>query len=453
MIGRLATGTVVRLRNHDLDCVVDECLGAGGQGEVYRVSVTDGPVAQDLALKWYFPAWSNRQHWTDLLWLTEQAPPNASFLWPVDVAVAKVGRQSSSFGYVMPLRPPRFHGCVGILTGRLQISTAPLLKACLRLADSFLALHAKGLCYRDINFGNAFIDPISGDVLIADNDNVAINREGSVGVQGTPKFMAPEVVRGDAPPSVDSDLYSLAVLLFYLLMLSHPLEGVRMMQGDVFGGEDAADLYGWHPLFVFDPEDRSNRPDPEQHDTMMRYWSCYPQMLRDLFVRAFTDGLHDPVGGRVRESEWRDCMSCLIDLLVPCLCGAGVFVEPDGRPVTACWQCSSPAPAAADLPMLVLDPGGERHPVALNPGRRLFAHHLGRRRYDYKEVSGEVVRHPDAPDVLGLRNLSPDPWVASTCTGAGAAGTQVVVVPGRSVTIAPGTSIDFGGVRGIVQTR
>jgi len=451
MVGRLAAGTLVRLRNHKLDCVVGEFLGSGGQGEVYRAWVRNGAVSQSLALKWYFPEWSTRQQWSDLAWLTEQAPPSAAFLWPIDMAVATVTQHASSFGYVMPLRPRSYRGCVEIVSGRLDISFSSLLRACMRLADAFLSLHAKGLCYRDISFGNAFVEPTSGDVLICDNDNVAINLQGSAGIRGTDRFMAPEIVRGETTPSVATDLYSLAVLLFYLLMVSHPLEGQRMLQGDVFGREEAAELYGWHPLFVFDPVDASNAPDQDRHRNAWVYWPLYPLMLRDLFVRAFTDGLRDPDGGRVREGEWRDSLARLLDLLIRCHCGAEIFVEPDGRPVAgACWSCASPPIEAGRLPMLVLDPDGERHVVALDAGRRLYAHHLRGRRYDYREVGAEVVRHPVAPDVIGLRNLSADPWIVTA--GGGASGApETMVFPGRSVTIASGTHIDFGPVCGVVE--
>jgi hypothetical protein len=226
-----------------------------------------------------------------------------------------------------------------------------------------------------------------------------------------------------------------------------------MLHGDVFGRDDAADLYGWHPLFVFDPEDGSNSPDPDRHQNAAMYWRLYPQMLRDLFVRAFTDGLHSPVDGRVREGEWRDCMARLLDLLIQCSCGAEVFVEPDGRPVAPCWSCSSPSLIPNGLPMLVLDPAGERHVVALNLGRRLFAHHLRRRRYDYRVIAAEVIRHPQALNVIGIRNLSPDTWIASIGGDAESSGAEVVVSPGRSVTITPGTSIDFGHLRGVVEAN
>lgn len=262
--------------------------------------------------------------------------------------------------------------------------------------------------------------------------------------------MAPEIIRDEAMPSVATDLYSLAVLLFYLLMVSHPLEGQRMLRGDIFGREEAAELYGWHPLFIFDPVDPSNAPDPARHRNAWVYWPLYPLMLRDLFVRAFTDGLRDADNGRVREGEWRDSMARLLDLLIRCHCGAEIFVEPDGRPVAgACWSCSSPPIEAGHLPMLMLDPDGERRLVALDTGRRLYAHHLRGRRYDYREAGAEVVRHPTDPDVIGLRNLSVHTWIVTINGSLGTS--ETMVSPGRSVTIVPGTHIDFGPVRGVVK--
>ena len=51
-----------------------------------------------------------------------------------------------------------------------------------------------------------------------------INQQiGEIG--GTLGFMAPEIVLGTAKPSTNTDLFSLAILLFYLLNIHHPLEG------------------------------------------------------------------------------------------------------------------------------------------------------------------------------------------------------------------------------------
>ncbi len=93
------------------------------------------------------------------------------------------------------------------------------------LADGYFQLHVGGMCYRDISFGNVFLEPGNGEVLICDNDNVAVDGDTNSGVLGTLRFMAPEIVRGQALSDRKTDLFSLSVLLFYMFMFHHPLEG------------------------------------------------------------------------------------------------------------------------------------------------------------------------------------------------------------------------------------
>ncbi|MFO1003715.1 MAG: hypothetical protein U0936_25570 [Planctomycetaceae bacterium] len=99
------------------------------------------------------------------------------------------------FGYVMALRDVRFKGIVDLMKRRTERFRS-LAKAGCQLAESYLRLHSKGLCYHDISFGNVFFDPNTGDILICDNDNVGVNAGQRGGILGTPRFMAPEVVRG-----------------------------------------------------------------------------------------------------------------------------------------------------------------------------------------------------------------------------------------------------------------
>ena len=102
--------------------------------------------------------------------------------------------------------------------------------------------------------GNVFFDPDTGDVLICDNDNVSYNSAPS-GIYGTPRFMAPEIVNGKAKPSTNTDLFSLAVLLFYMFMLNHPLEGKLEAEIKCMDYLAMNRLYGEHPVFIFDPKD------------------------------------------------------------------------------------------------------------------------------------------------------------------------------------------------------
>ncbi len=214
----LKLGQVVQTEISGKPCQVEEFLGVGGQGEVYRATWE----GQSVALKWYFQDTATEDQRGILAAIFEDrlSPPSSAFLWPLDIAHA---RGIAGFGYIMRLREPRFKGLLDLVAGRIDPKFRILATLGLGLADSFYKLHAKGLCYRDISFGNAFFDPTTGEVLICDNDNVTANRSLKVSVLGTPDFMAPEIVRREALPSRQTDLYSLAVLLFYIFHIQHPL--------------------------------------------------------------------------------------------------------------------------------------------------------------------------------------------------------------------------------------
>jgi serine/threonine protein kinase len=332
-----------------------------------------------------------------------------------------------------------------IMSGRQEITFREALTACLQLSDCFLSLHARGLCYRDISFGNVLIDPSSGGTLIVDNDNVAVEGEAPPGIRGTGSFMAPEVICGRAHPSAATDLYSLAVLLFYLLIMHHPLEGQRMARLGVLGQAEMRELYGMRPVFVFDPRDRSNAPDPLRDANALAFWPLYPPPLPDLFTQAFTVGLHHP-DRRVRESQWRECMAQLLDLIAPCRCGADVFLRRDGQPTAACWRCGSTNLAEPRHPRLVLGEPEEERMVILHIGKQLYGHHLGGRPFDYQIPRARVERHPHEDQVIGLRNLGTETWSATAANGE-----QVLVLPSRAVRIEEGVSIRFGSVTGRVE--
>lgn len=328
---------------------------------------------------------------------------------------------------------------------RTEPTFRALATAGLHLADSYLQLHARGLCYRDISFGNVFFDPDTGDVLICDNDNVGVDGASRGGVLGTPRFMAPEVVRGDALPSTQTDLFSLAVLLFYIFMVHHPLEGAQEAAIKCLDLPAMTRLYGTEPIFIFDPADERNRPLPGVHDNALSFWPLYPRALRDLFTRSFTEGLHDAQNGRVRESEWRGALARLRDAIVYCAaCGAESFYDAaalrdgSGKP-GPCWACG----AALSLPPRIRI---GRHVVLLNHDTQLFPHHLDDQRlYDFSRPAAAMAQHPGDPRVWGLKNLSGEKWVIAARDGARD------VPPGRSVTLTSGTRIHFGRTEGEVR--
>lgn len=414
-------------------CIVKEFLGSGGQGEVYHVEYQ----GQSLALKWYLPGQATKQQQLALYDLQALGTPSASFLFPLYLATAD---KSAGFGYVMAIRPSNYKNISDLMKRRIEPSFRQLLIATIQLADSFQLLHAKGLFYRDISFGNFFIDPNTGDILICDNDNVTVNGSQNMGVLGTPRFMSPEIVRRDNNPNSDSDLFSLAVLLFYMLMLHHPLEGKNEAEIKCFDLPAMNKLYGFEPLFIFDPNNKSNRPVAGYQDNALIYWAIYPKFLRDLFTKSFTAGLTD-VHSRISASEWRRQLLRLKDTIVDCGCSAENFYDEDelktNGHLKSCWSCQK---------TLVLPPRirikqstGQEFTVILNNKAELYPYHLyPARTNDITPAVAQVVQHPTNPNIWGLKNLTVDVW---TFTDNGVLKT---VEQGKSVTLATGITINFG---------
>jgi hypothetical protein len=227
--------------------------------------------------------------------------------------------------------------------------------------------------------------------------------------------MAPEVGRRIAEPSAMTDRFSLAVLLFFIFMLGHPLKGrlETELPYDSSDPDGSRRLCADRPLFVYDPLDLSNRPVPGLHDVILNFWPIYPQSLRDLFTRSFTIGLSDP-DERVMENEWRKEMCRLRDAIFYCpQCTAENFMDIDllRRKINLnpCWSCGKQVSAPPRMRV-----GAMHHDsslLALSSGIRLFPHHLAGETYNFSAPLAEVTGPP-----LGLKNLSSRKWTSRNPT-------------------------------------
>ena len=252
--------------------------------------------------------------------------PTDAFLWPLDMTEVVDG----SFGYVMDLCPQGYMNANELfLRPGLFPSYRRVIDTCMGVVSAFNVLHSKGYCYQDVSGGNLFVNSQTGKVLICDNDNVAPANT-DTGIRGTPRFMAPEIVVENSVPSVQSDRHSLAVLVFLLLCMQHPLEGVRFTKAGSLDPAKQRYLYGTDPVFIMDPTDPSNRPDPA-FPNVLKVWPCLPGHMRRIFERAFSREALTKPSRRPSELDWIRELARFRSEVVTCACGNEVFME-DARP-------------------------------------------------------------------------------------------------------------------------
>jgi len=101
-----------------------------------------------------------------------------------------------------------------------------------RVALALAFAHRSGVVHRDVKPTNVLFDPSTGTVKVTDFGSARLadataTRSGLM--IGTPAYMAPEQLLG-ADPSPQSDLYSLGVMLFELLVGQRPFQASSMGQ-------------------------------------------------------------------------------------------------------------------------------------------------------------------------------------------------------------------------------
>lgn len=218
------------------------------------------------------------------------------------------------------------------------------LQLCLRLSRAIRRLHAAGLAHSDLSYKNVLLAPTTGDICIIDMDGLVVPDRFPPEVVGTPDFIAPEcVATSHLPktdplrvlPSISTDRHALAVMMYSLLLLRHPLRGQKVHAEDP--SEDERLTMGENALFVEHPIDTSNRISPSEatkptelpwkDPTKLPYTVTGPY-LKELFDRAFIKGLHDP-RSRPSADEWEVALVKTVDLIQPCQnadCQQGWFV-------------------------------------------------------------------------------------------------------------------------------
>ena len=419
-MAELSVGTQVKLRN-GTSCKVKKELGRGGQGIVYLVDYN----GKDYALKWYIISCSEA-FYQNLEQNVKKGAPSNNFLWPEAVTE----HQNGSFGYLMKLRPAGYEEIGAFMLAKAKFADVNcLLKACLQICTAFQQLHIIGLSYQDMNDGNFFINPQTGDVLICDNDNVAPNGV-NMGIAGKSGYMAPEIIEKETMPNRYTDYFSLSVILFILIYLNRPFEGAKVLSCPCMTEELEKKLNGKGCIFILDPTDDSNRPVRGVHTNVIRRWSLFPKLLRDAFIKTFSKEAIVSPTKRLMDRSWQNLLVQVRSLYVKCpICGKYTFINIDQN-ATVCLECGKNIVKPSVLKL-------GKYTIPLVPEQKIYQCQTSSEN-DYNKIVGEVIRNPKDPNKWGLRNLSGIQWTVST-----SAGEAKLVDNNGAMPIIPGLKIRF----------
>lgn len=270
------------------------------------------------------------------------------FCWPT-----KLVEWNGKVGLVCPAYEPQFFFTDGSLKGKEKngkwFASAKLRNRVLRpqdkgtwlthfhmlirVARAVKRLHAAGLAHSDLSYNNVLFDPTTGSACIIDCDTLVVPGKYPPEVAGTPDFIAPEVLQtcnlnARDPrrklPSRYTDLHALAVMIYQNLLYRHPLRGGKVYDMDDEQNDEFISM-GEKALFIENPFDTTNHVKPDQlspgelpqgDPTKFPYTICGPY-LKELFDRAFIQGLHNPML-RPTADEWEQALIKTTDLMQPC---------------------------------------------------------------------------------------------------------------------------------------
>ena len=375
--------------------VIVDLLGEGGQGEVYLVESDN----ERLAFKYYkdIPSSDFKYNLKNNIL---KGSPSDDFLWPKEY----VEFDDESCGYLMDIRPSNYVSFVSYLTAKTKFKDyKTLINWCIELVKNFKLLHEKGFSYQDLNDGSFFLDTTNGKILICDNDNVTADKR-NLGILGKMRYMAPEIVRGDIDPNtkerqmpdIHSDRFSLAIILFLALCKGNPFEGESIRKYPIIDEKAEFELYGKNPIYVYNEDDKTNRPIRGYHTAVINRFPYLPSYIKALFHKTFVDGLSDRENGRTTELEWIKALSKFRDELITCSCGNEyIYGFNEKKHNDSCPDCKK----KNQFCYLVLN----KNKILLEPGKAIYENHLNKYSSNYNKEVAKVIVNKNNPSLWGIK--------------------------------------------------
>ncbi|MBN1678953.1 MAG: serine/threonine protein kinase [Anaerolineae bacterium] len=214
-----------QLIGQDIDgYIIGSNIGCGGMGRVYQAY--EANTQASVAIKIMLPEYAQDEHFR--MRFLREAELMSTLQHPNVVPVYTYGEWHNYLYIVMQLvRGPSLER----ILRRRQFSPLTAWQIVRPVADALGFGHAYQVLHRDLKTGNILIEPRGKGNHVYLTDFGLSKRPGldttltEAGVSvGTPEYMAPEVVMGKQADH-RADLYSLAVVIFELLLGRLPFEG------------------------------------------------------------------------------------------------------------------------------------------------------------------------------------------------------------------------------------
>lgn len=208
--------------------LLEDCLGVGGMGEVYRA--TNVSLGRKVAIKLLSPEYVHIED--DVLRFLREARAAAAVRHPNVVDVFDVARDEDGTPFIVQelLAGEDLERYLASRKGRL--SCAEALEIMIPVADAVAAAHAQSVVHRDLKPANIFlardrnkITPKVLDFGACLFPTLGERSAKEIGMLiGTPHYMAPEQIVSKSEVDARSDVWALGVILYELIVGETPFE-------------------------------------------------------------------------------------------------------------------------------------------------------------------------------------------------------------------------------------
>ncbi len=231
------------------------------------------------------------------------------------------------------------------------------------LFHSLEKIHIAGLIFTDLSPNNIMVHDSKNNLVFIDTDNMRMRSNTYISILGTEGYMAPEIYHqmdiktmekakalhidesvfsNTGKISVDSDIFSAAIIAFELLTLQHPFIGDIVEEGTA---EDETAAYRCETDYILS-EGTNNSSSQPLVDCFSKGNISTPK-LRELFRKTFMEGKQNP-SLRPTAKDFFEAFSEAIDMLFKCSCCgvdtiSQVFERKENGHNT-CWYCEEDLP-------------------------------------------------------------------------------------------------------------